>query len=162
MHSTPLEGCAFPARKACWVGQGDSNRDASRWRPACFPWRFWVDWLGGGRPPSLAGERLPLFPSRFVYEFMPLQPAGPASECPGSVAFLSFLQPILLFRILLPLVLWERFAGVRTVANAIWWGSSKPPLFPPPWSLNLLIYPFFLILALFLFFVKIFSIPGRL
>ena len=76
--------------------------------------------------------------------------------------FLSFLQPILLFRILLPLVLWERFAGVRTVANAIWWGSSKPPLFPPPRSPNLLIYPFFLILALFLFFVKIFSIPGRL
>ena len=71
--------------------------------------------------------------------------------------FLSFLQPILLFRILLTLVLWERFAGVRAVANAIWWGLSKPPLFPPPWSLNLLIYPFFLILALFLVFV-IFSI----
>ena len=74
--------------------------------------------------------------------------------------FLSFLQPILLFRILLPLVLWERFAGVRTVANAIWWGSSKPPLFPPPRSPNLLIYPFFLILALFLFFVKIFLFQG--
>ena len=70
--------------------------------------------------------------------------------------FLSFLRPILLFRILLLLVLRERFAGVRTVANAIWWGSSKPPLFPPPRSLNLLIYPFFLILALFFVFCKFF------